>query len=172
MYAPSYLEDEDGIVLASLVGAMNVGELCVRRVATIRRDEALLEAARRMRAEHVGDLVVVSEDDGKRIPVGILTDRDIVVGVLATDASHLHSLDVGDVILPDLVTATEDEDIEQVLRRMRLFGVRRVPVIGQDCTLVGILSLDDILDALADHMAEIAHLVSRGRQQEFLRRPA
>jgi CBS domain-containing protein len=150
---------------------MNVGELCTRRVATVRREDALLEAARRMRAEHVGALVVISEVDGKRMPVGVLTDRDIVVGVLARDASHLNSLDVGDVLLPEVVTASEDEDLEQVLRRMRSFGVRRVPVVDTERTLVGVLALDDILDALAEHVAEIASLVSRGPKEEILRRP-
>jgi CBS domain-containing protein len=160
-----------GIGLAS-PESMQVGELCTRRVATVRPDESLIEAARRMRQEHVGDLVVVSAADPRQ-PVGMLTDRDIVIGVLAKDDVHLSTLDVGDVIVPQqLVTATEDEDLEQALHRMRSFGVRRLPVLDAEGALVGLLSLDDILEALADHVAEIARLISRGRREETLQRPA
>lgn len=151
---------------------MDVGLLCTHRVMTVRRDETLIEAARRMREEHVGDLVVVSEEGHRKVPLGILTDRDIVVGVLAKDAAHIDRLEVGDVVLPDLVTATEDEDLEQALGRMRSFGVRRVPVVDSEGALVGILSLDDILDALAEQVSEIARLVTRQRKNEEQRRPA
>jgi CBS domain-containing protein len=124
-----------------------------------------------MRDEHIGSLVVVAEGgDHRTVPVAVLTDRDIVVGVVATDLDDLKRLDVGDVTTTDLVTATEDEDLHAVLRRMRSFAVRRVPVVDDKGDLVGILSLDDILDAMAEDMAEIAKIVTDQRVLERERR--
>lgn len=150
---------------------MRVLELLTKHVAVARRDEPLLTAIERMREEHVGALVVVDESDDKRKPIGMLTDRDIVVGVLAKDASHVRTLDVGDVMTGDPVTATADEDVRDVLRRMRSFDVRRVPVVDSAGALEGVLSLDDVLVGLSDELAEAASLVSRQRQHEPERRP-
>ncbi|HEY5146910.1 MAG TPA: CBS domain-containing protein [Polyangiaceae bacterium] len=150
---------------------MRIGEICSRTVSSVGPSTSLLGAARRMRDDHVGDLVVVDERGGRPVPIGVLTDRDIVVGVLAKDADHLRSLDVGDVIEGPLVTATEDEDLWPVLRRMRSFGVRRVPVVDAEGVLVGLLSADDIIPALGDELAELAALVSRQARREPGRRP-
>jgi CBS domain-containing protein len=105
---------------------MQIRKLFKRDVVTIDPNASVLEAARLMRAEHVGDVVVTGP--GRR-PVGILTDRDIVVSVVAKDVEHLPTLAVKDVLTLDLVVATEDEDAEAVLGRMRRRGVRRVPVV-------------------------------------------
>ncbi len=149
---------------------MKVLELLTRHVATTRRDEPLLTAIERMREEHVGALVVVEDGDARK-PIGMLTDRDIVVGVLAKDVSHVATLDVGDVMSTEPVTATGDEDVGDVLRRMRSFGVRRVPVVDAAGALEGLLSLDDVLVGLSDELAEAASLVSRQREHEPERRP-
>lgn len=150
---------------------MRVSEICSRHVVVTHKDEPVVEAARRMRSEHVGDLVVVDDRDGREVPVGVLTDRDIVVGVVATDLEHIGQLDVGDVMTSELVTATEDEDVAQVLRRMRSFGVRRVPVLDGDGALGGILSIDDVLSGLADELSEIAAVAWKQRAHEPARRP-
>lgn len=150
---------------------MKVFELCKRNVSCVRRDESLVEAARRMREEHVGDLVVVEDRNNVCVPVSMLTDRDIVIGVLANDGDHINTLDVGDVVDDTLVTATEDEDVAEVLRRMRSFGIRRVPVVDSAGGLKGILSLDDVLAGLADELAEAASLMLRQRAREVERRP-
>lgn len=149
---------------------MKVLELLTRHVVTTRRDEPLLTAIERMREEHVGALVVVEDGDARK-PIGMLTDRDIVVGVLAKDVSHVATLDVGDVMSTEPVTATGDEDVGEVLRRMRSFGVRRVPVVDAAGALEGLLSLDDVLVGLSDELAEAASLVSRQREHEPERRP-
>jgi CBS domain-containing protein len=153
---------------------MRVETLLTRHVAFVPRREPLLDAVRRMREEHVGALVVVDEDDeGHRVPVGILTDRDVVVGVFAKDVDHVTTLEVGDVMTADPVTATADEDVGEVLRRMRTFGVRRVPIVdGASGDLRGIMSLDDALAGLSDELAEAAALAAHQRQREPDRRPA
>jgi CBS domain-containing protein len=152
---------------------MRVETLLTRHVAFVRRREPLLDAVRRMREEHVGALVVVDDDEGRRVPVGILTDRDVVVGVFAKDVDHVTTLEVGDVMTADPVTATADEDVGEVLRRMRTFGVRRVPIVdGASGDLRGIMSLDDALAGLSDELAEAASLAAHQRQREPERRPA
>lgn len=151
---------------------MRVSEICSRNVSQVRRDVSVLEAARRMREEHVGDLIVVEDHKGSTIPVGVLTDRDVVVGILAKDGDHVRTLDVGDVVEEGaLVSATEDEDVAPVLKRMRSFGVRRLPVVDELGALSGVLSIDDVIAALADELAEVAALVSRQAHRESVRRP-
>jgi CBS domain-containing protein len=125
-----------------------------------------------MREEHVGDFVVVEKDGERLVPVAVLTDRDVVIGILAKDAEHLRALDVGDVIEEGtLVTACEDEDIGAVLHRMRSFGVRRVPIVDHEGTLSGVLSIDDVIPALSDEIADVAALVSQQAQRELAHRP-
>jgi CBS domain-containing protein len=125
-----------------------------------------------MRDEHVGDLVVIEEDNqGKLVPIGILTDRDIVVGVLARDLDHLRTLDVGDVVTRDIVTAKESEDLSDVLDRMGENGIRRMPVVDATGELVGIFTLDDWLGGLSRDLHNVRRLVQRERREETHRRP-
>src|SRR5262245_26904276 len=121
---------------------MTVGEICTRTVTTIHPAETVVDAAQRMRDEHVGDVVVV--DDGRR-PLGILTDRDIVVSAVAQSPDQLHALRVSDVMSREVVTALSHEAVEDALSRMRKLGVRRLPVVSGDGRLVGIISLTDVL---------------------------
>jgi CBS domain-containing protein len=151
--------------------AMKIGRLCNRRVVAITRGERVLEAARRMRDEHVGDLVVVEERAGRRVPVGLLTDRDIVVGLLARDADHLRQLDVEDLLTRDVITAREDDDVSDVLSRMRRQGIRRMPVVDDRGALVGIFTVDDLLGLLSEDLAAIVLLINQERRREVEQRP-
>jgi CBS domain-containing protein len=96
----------------------------------------------------------------------MLTDRDIVVGLLAGDASHLAQLDVGDILTREVVTATEDEDIEKVLGRMQRQGIRRMPVVDERGGLIGIFTVDDLLALLSEDLATVIALIGRERRQE------
>jgi len=143
---------------------MDVGEICTREVVTVTRDETVLEAARRMRRHHVGALVVVQGHPPR--PVGILTDRDIAVGIVAQGVEDIPRLLVGDVLTrdeADVVTAYEGDSALWTAWQMRDAGVRRVPVIDDDGLLVGILSMDDLLQMLVDQLTEIVELI-RGQQ--------
>ncbi len=124
-----------------------------------------------MRDEHVGDLVVVDEDGGRRVPIGILTDRDIVVGLLARDADQLWRLDVGDILTHELTAVKEADDVEDVLDRMRRLGVRRMPVVDAGNELWGIFTLDDMLGLLSEDLASVVSLVAKGRRREMSERP-
>lgn len=144
---------------------MAVSSVCNYNVATIERDADVVEAAERMRSQHVGDLIVVEERAGGRAPVGILTDRDIVVAIVAKRAS-LSSVTVGDAMSVALLTVNKDNGIEHALREMRRVGVRRAPVVDEDGLLVGVLSIDDVVDHLAVQLGHIADIIRMGQQSE------
>jgi len=140
---------------------MRVGEICTRSVVVIEKSASVLDAARRMRLDHVGDLVVVQPTDGRLVPIGIVTDRDLVVGVMALELRYQESLTVGDVMSADLVVAREDESVTDVLGKMRAGGIRRVPVVNEAGELVGLLTFDDLVELLAEQLGLLAQLVPR-----------
>jgi CBS domain-containing protein len=108
---------------------------------------------------------VVEKNGGRTQPVGIVTDRDIVVEVVAAGVNP-ESLTVGDIMGSGVATVRESEGLFEALRYMRDKGVRRMPVVDHDGSLVGILTLDDLLSLLAEEMMELARLVSHERQRE------
>jgi CBS domain-containing protein len=128
-----------------------------------------LAAARLMREKHTGDLVVVEDPSSDRIPLGIVTDRDIVIEVLAKDLDPAKTAVTAFMRRP-LVLAEESEDAAQALERMRQHGVRRLPVIGRDRSLVGILALDDLLHQLADAAGALAGIVAAEQNREHRQR--
>ena len=144
---------------------MAVSSVCNYNVATIERGADVAEAAERMRSQHVGDLIVVDEKTGGRVPVGIITDRDIVVAVVAKGSSP-SSITVGDAMSVALLTVNKDNGIEHALREMRRVGVRRAPVVDEDGLLVGVLSIDDVVDHLAVQLGHIADIIRMGQQSE------
>jgi len=145
---------------------MSVSSVCNYNVATIARDAGVIEAAERMRTQHVGDLIVVEGRPGGRVPVGILTDRDIVVAIVAKGASP-SSITVGDAMSAALLTVNKDNGIEHALRAMRGAGVRRAPVVDEAGLLVGVLSIDDVIDHLAVQLGHIADIIRMGQQTEI-----
>src|SRR6516225_10815203 len=120
---------------------MNVSNICSRNAITVRRSDELVKAAQLMREKHIGFLVVVEPDvaDGLQRPVGVLTDRDIVITVVAREADP-RTLRVGDIMTQQPVTVSASDSIERALREMRRIGVRRLPTVGQRGELVGIVS--------------------------------
>jgi CBS domain-containing protein len=144
---------------------MEVGQLSTTDTICCTRDESVQGAALLMRKHHVGDLVVVEEPDGERIPVGIITDRDIVVSVIALGLDPL-GLQVGDIMTDDLLTASEHDDIYYTIERMRLRGIRRVPVVTDSGSLTGIVSADDLLTFLAEEMEELSRISPYQQQHE------
>lgn len=144
---------------------MSVGEMCNREVVVVGKDETVAEAVRLMRLHHVGDVVVVEERGGVRVPVGILTDRDIVIEILAEEVAS-DSVVIKDVMSYELLTAQEDDDVLNVLEQMRSRGVRRVPIVNSSGGLVGIISVDDVLELMAEYLVDLARLVRRERESE------
>ena len=89
---------------------MPIGEICNRDVIISHREDTVADAAKLMREHHVGDVVVVDERDGLRFPVGIVTDRDLVVEIMATELDQ-KVITVGDIMLEELVTVKESVGI-------------------------------------------------------------
>ena len=151
---------------------MKVGDICTRNVATVAEFEELMAAAQLMRKKHIGYLVVVEPNiaDGTVTPVGVVTDRDIVVRVLAREAD-VRALRVGDVMTRQPVLAKEDSSISAALHDMREIGVRRLPVVDHAGRLFGVLSLDDVLDALAEELMDVATSIRHELKVENALRP-
>ena len=146
---------------------MLAGKVCSREVVFIRRSDTVVDAARLMREHQVGCLVVAGDDQGRRVPTGILTDRDLVVNVIARAPTvGFNGLTVGDVVTRTVVMVREDEPLHQVVKTMRSSGVRRVPVVAADGSLVGLLSVDDVLDVVAEQLTDVSRLVAREQRQE------
>ena len=148
---------------------MSIGEFCNRDVVIVQRDENVVEAAKLMRRYHVGDVVVVKDSDDRKVPLGIVTDRDIVVELVAEQVD-LDSLSVGDVMSAPLFTLNEGEGLLDAIAQMRAKGVRRAPVVRKDGALIGILTLDDVLDVLAEALNGLAQLTAREQHHEQERR--
>jgi CBS domain-containing protein len=144
-----------------------VNDYASHEPVTVSPEDGLLEAASRMRDQHVGCVVVVRKaQEGAGRPVGILTDRDIVVGVLAQSDRQLHLVRVDDVMTKDPVTVKDTDDLSDTLMTMRAKGVRRVPVVSARGDLVGLLSFDDILDYVQDEVTDLARLIGREQRRE------
>ena len=151
---------------------MRVSELSRYQVVTVPRSADLTAAARLMREHHVGYLVVVEPGvpADAAVPVGVLTDRDLVVSVIASGADP-NTLRVGDVMTPKPICVTEDDSIDSALDTMRLVGVRRLPVTGVGGTLTGVVSLDDIIDRLAAEFSSVAGSIRNEQRMERGLRP-
>jgi len=145
---------------------MAIGEICNREVVYAARDTTVQAAAKLMRHYHVGSLVVIDEFGGKRIPVGIVTDRDIVIEVDATELDP-KVITIGDIMTSQLATVPESEGLLETMEVMRAKGVRRLPVVGGEGQLVGIVTIDDLLEILAEELTDLTRIVSKEQAREI-----
>lgn len=144
---------------------MPIGDICNRQVISAGKNMPVLDAARLMRQHHVGDLVVVEETDGRRMPIGMVTDRDIVIEIVAKEL-NCNGLAVGDIMSLELVTARESDGVFETIELMRLKGVRRLPIVNNQGALVGIVAMDDLLGLLAEEMGELVKVAPREQARE------
>ena len=148
---------------------LSAGEICTRSVTIAFRATPLNGAARLMRENHVGCLVIVDEVDGLRVVSGMLTDRDIVTTAVALDLDP-GALRAEEVMSTDLVTAREGDSLIDLVRTMRRKGVRRIPVVGGQGELVGLVTLDDVLDILSEELVLLVGAIGSQRKREVQRR--
>ena len=148
---------------------MPISEFCNREVVIVQRDDTVLEAARLMRQHHVGDVLVVEKRNGISVPVGIVTDRDLVVEIMAPELDQL-VITVGDIMAAELTTVKEGTGIFEAIQYMRGKGVRRLPVVNESGALVGILTLDDLLELLSEELFELAKLLRYAQKKEAVNR--
>lgn len=151
---------------------MDIGTICKRNVVTVREADELIRAAQLMREKHIGYLVVAKPSliDGTITPVGVITDRDIVVAVVAKEGDP-RALKVVDVMTRQPAVVEEGSSISTALQLMRRIGVRRVPVVGRAGMLVGVLSLDDVLAVLAGELMDVADSIRHEIRMEDALRP-
>lgn len=139
---------------------MNVGRVCTREVIFIHATESLRAATQLMHDKRVGCVVVCEEEWGRRVPIGVITDRDVAMAALLRDAGVAGIL-VSQAMSRNPLVIREEEDIADALERMRAHAVRRAPVVGADGALVGLISVDDLLDVLVEQLSSIVHLIAR-----------
>jgi CBS domain-containing protein len=144
---------------------MQLNSFCMLDVECCSPRTTALEAAHIMRRKHTGDLVVIDEDADKPTPLGIITDRDIVVEVLGKGLDPAVTA-VGSVIRTPVVVAEATEDSSQVLERMCQHGVRRIPVTGAGGKLIGIVTVDDMLKRLAADATLLTQIISQEQNRE------
>jgi CBS domain-containing protein len=144
---------------------MLLKNLCTTDVAVCSRNTTLAEVSRMLRGGHTGDVVVVDDPDGECLPVGLITDRDIVVKVLGA-GQNPHQVKAGEIMRSPLVCAEETEDCSAAVARMQAHGVRRLPITGARGRLVGIVTLDDLLRVAVEEMGALLAIVTKEQDVE------
>ena len=144
---------------------MSIGKFCRRNVVCAVPDTTIVDAAQLMRRNHVGNLIVVDKPGAERRPIGIVTDRDIVVEVLGNDLDPAQTT-VAQVMSSRLVIAQETEDTAVAVERMHMHGVRRMPIVNHSGSLVGVFTLDDAVKLLAARAAEFVDIADKGQTHE------
>lgn len=126
-----------------------------------------MEAAKLMREYQVGSIVVIEDRNGVRYPVGLVTDRDLVIELIAKEVD-INSVTLGDVMYRDIILGKENDDVNETIKIMRQKGIRRLPVVDDSGALVGIVTMDDLIDLIAEQLKDIATLI--GKQQNVEKR--
>lgn len=151
---------------------MNAGDLCRRKPVTAKPFDDLTAVSQLMREEHVGCVIVVEPAPRENAfrPIGVVTDRDIVIAVVAKGVDP-KALQVSDVMTREPVVASEEESVGSALAKMRKIGVRRLPVVGRQDELIGVISLDDIIDKLVGELEDAAGSIRSEQMIEHALRP-
>jgi CBS domain-containing protein len=148
---------------------MNVGEICSRIVVVAERSTPVQQAAKLMRDHHIGALVVVEGSAGARRPIGIVTDRDMVVAVVAADVDY-RTLTVGDIMSDRPATIKETAGLFEIVAQMRSGGVRRLVVVDAKEQLLGIVAMDDLIPVLGEELSALAQAIRTEQRREAQRR--
>jgi CBS domain-containing protein len=136
---------------------MHMTEICTREVATCARATNAHALAQLMRDGHVGQVVVVEDCDGLVSPVGIVTDRDLVVRVLAQGLDG-EAVTAGDLMARTLITVLASEDVHDAVWHMRSHGIKRLPVVDERGALRGLVTADDLTSHLAAELSDTARI--------------
>jgi CBS domain-containing protein len=145
---------------------MQTGQICIRDVVCADRDLTILQAAQLTRKKHVGDIVIVDRTAKGALPLGIITDRDLVIEILAENLDF-SQLTAGDVMSTDFITAPENQNVFETIEQMQHNGIRRLPVVDKQGYLLGIITVDDLLELLAMQLGELSKVIAGGRRHEM-----
>ena len=144
---------------------MKVGEFCTRKIITVSRGESLLSAARVMCRHNAGEVIVVEERHGSCAPVGILTDRDIVLRLLAA-GSDPAGLSVEETMSRELATIPEEQELSETISHLKRGRCRKAAVVAADGALVGLLTLDDVANLVSEELSQLLRLLPTGEGGE------
>ncbi|HHF7365444.1 TPA: CBS domain-containing protein [Legionella bozemanae] len=148
---------------------MRVGEYCNRNVVVINGNESVKNAAELMRSYHVGDLILLEEQQNKKVPIGIVTDRDLVIEVMAAGIKP-DSLLVKDILTEPFTCIFENDSLFDALEMMHSKKIRRLPVVNNENALIGIITLDDFIEILAETMVNVVDVVKLQQKKEAIQR--
>lgn len=144
---------------------MKIRDIIKTSVITLTKEATVLEAAQIMREQHVGSIIIVDQTKDQSKPIGIVTDRDIVVQLIAKQVP-LESIEVQDIMASNLILSNEEEDVYSVIRKMRTHGVKRIPVINGEGYLKGIVSFEDLFLELSRELTDLARLYLKTKDNE------
>lgn len=133
-------------------------------LATVAAEDTVLFATKQMDEYNAGTVIVVKIEHGKHKPVGIITDRDIALKIVAREKSNMTKVNE---IMSKPIMVSEDMDIEEALKKMRLRRIRRTPVVDDKGFLTGVISMDDILLTLFREMADVATIIQNELPEEM-----
>lgn len=148
---------------------MNVSRIYTRSLIAAQRSNSLQKAAALMRTHHVGALLVTDDEPNSDRAIGIVTDRDLVVQVIA-DGIAPEKRTIGEVMTPGISTISETSDVHEAIEVMRSDGIRRLAVADEHGTLLGVLSFDDVIDAIAVELSGLADSIRSEREREICER--
>ncbi len=140
---------------------MSLERVYKKDVITVSPEASLLEAARLMRSRHVGSVIVVNENR----PIGILTDRDIIVKAVAKEKDP-KAVRAYEIMTHNPATVNINYDPLDATQIMRDRGLRRLPVVDENRYLLGIITLDDMLNLLGEEVANLAKTVHKELAKE------
>ena len=135
---------------------MSLGNLCRREVVVVNQGTPIKEAVKFMEEKNIGSVIVVG--GGK--PVGIATDRDILLRVVNKGLDPEKS-SVDEVMTKEIVTLKEGMGLFEALEQVKGKGIRRFPIVDARGNLKGIMTLDDIIYLLGKEMADVASIIER-----------
>ena len=142
--------------------SMRVIDLSVHHVETITSDVSIRDCAKQLRDRHVGSLVVI---DAENKPLGMITDRDITIEVVAKELNP-DKTSVGQVMTTPVVVAKAEENIVDALARMREFGIRRLPVVDEHGVLAGVVTNSNMLEELSMMLDSVVRNIKSSKTRE------
>ncbi len=144
---------------------MSVSQYCDKKISTLTQDSSILEAAQLMRTNHVGEVIIVQRQQGKTVPVGLITDRDLVIEIIAMEID-IDKITLGSIMCLELITVNHDSSLKQALELLQTNGIRRAPVVDSKGALFGIIAIEGILKVLSQDMTKVLKLFNNERRIE------
>lgn len=150
---------------------MNITEIASMNPISIAPDASAREAAITMRDTHVGCVIVATgSDDDRLTPVGVVTDRDLAIMLIAMNADP-DEVTVQDIMSSDPLILSQGDAVEDAIEMMNSHAVRRAPIVDAKGFLIGVVSIEDLVSVISDHLQKLADLLFEGMEYERQRRP-